>query len=120
VDCYLVDTTGELRDWTALADVVVIGKSFLAEGGQNPCEAVMAGKCVVTGPQMENFQPLTDDMVCAGGVVRVADAAELSSALGMLVADESSRQSHAERAMEILRVHQGATEAPVKAFFCKE
>lgn len=26
--CYIADTTGELRDWTALADVAVIGKSF--------------------------------------------------------------------------------------------
>ncbi len=116
VDCYMVDTTGELRDWTTLADVVVIGKSFLAEGGQNPCEAVMAGKCVVTGPHMENFQPLTDDMIRAGGLVRVADAAELSSVLAMLIADESSRKSHAEKAMEILKGHQGATIATVKSF----
>jgi 3-deoxy-D-manno-octulosonic-acid transferase len=115
-DCYLVDTTGELRDWTTLADVVVIGKSFLAEGGQNPCEAVMASKCVVTGPHMENFQPLTDDMIRAGGLVRVADAAELSSVLTMLVADESTRKSHTQKAMEILRSHQGATNATVKVF----
>jgi 3-deoxy-D-manno-octulosonic-acid transferase len=116
VDCYLVDTTGELREWTMLADVVVIGKSFLAHGGQNPCEAVMAGKCVVTGPHMENFQPLTDDMVRAGGLVRVADAPELSAALAMLLANETSRKSHAEKAMGILKGHQGATTATVKAF----
>lgn len=53
--CYVVDTTGELRDWTALADVAVIGKSFLADGGQNPAEAVACGVPVLTGPHMENF-----------------------------------------------------------------
>ena len=35
----LVDTTGELRAWQHLATIVIIGKSFLATGGQNPAEA---------------------------------------------------------------------------------
>src|SRR5690606_5411998 len=37
--CLVVDSTGELRDWTAHADAVVIGKSILGFGGQNPAEA---------------------------------------------------------------------------------
>ena len=38
----VIDSTGELKDWTAHADVVIIGKSFLSTGGQNPCEAIRA------------------------------------------------------------------------------
>ena len=44
-----------LRDWYHLADLVVIGKSFLSTGGQNPVEAIAAGKPVFFGPHMENF-----------------------------------------------------------------
>jgi hypothetical protein len=39
---FLIDTTGELCDWTAHADAVIIGKSFLSVGGQNPAEAILA------------------------------------------------------------------------------
>ena len=42
VDCVIVDSTGELHAWYYLADLVVIGKSFLSTGGQNPVEAVLA------------------------------------------------------------------------------
>jgi 3-deoxy-D-manno-octulosonic-acid transferase len=40
----LVNVTGELAAWHHLSDVVVVGKSFLAHGGQNPAEGVIAGK----------------------------------------------------------------------------
>ena len=47
---FVIDSTGELRDWTAHADVVIIGKSFLATGGQNPSEAILARKPVILRP----------------------------------------------------------------------
>jgi 3-deoxy-D-manno-octulosonic-acid transferase len=40
--CLVIDSTGELRDWTAHATVVVIGKTILGTGGQNPAEAILA------------------------------------------------------------------------------
>ena len=45
-DTLLVNTTGELRDWYDQATLVFIGKSLTAHGGQNPAEAVAAGKPV--------------------------------------------------------------------------
>lgn len=113
VDCYLIDTTGELREWTKLADLVVIGKSFLGEGGQNPCEAIMAHKCVITGPHMENFQPLVDDMIAAGGIVQVADAQALQARIFQLIHDEALRNSFVKVAWEILQRHLGATETTI-------
>ena len=41
-DILLLDTTGELRDWYACADIVFIGKSLAGHGGQNPVEAILA------------------------------------------------------------------------------
>ncbi|HET9857129.1 MAG TPA: glycosyltransferase N-terminal domain-containing protein, partial [Chthoniobacterales bacterium] len=55
LDCLLIDSTGELRDWYGVATLAFIGKSLLARGGQNPAEAILAGKPVVFGPHMENF-----------------------------------------------------------------
>jgi 3-deoxy-D-manno-octulosonic-acid transferase len=103
----VIDTTGELRDWTAHADVVVVGKSFLAEGGQNPAEAVSAGKPLVFGPHMENFEPLATNMVEAGGAWRLASAGVLADALGRILGGGDAPDPG--KAREVLARHRGAT-----------
>ena len=93
-DTLLVNTTGELRDWYDQATVVFVGKSLTAHGGQNPAEAVAAGKAVVFGPNMENFSSLAAQLVREGGASQVADAAELEQKLRELL-------SHAEKRDEL-------------------
>ena len=56
--CFVIDSTGELRNWTASADIVIVGKSILNKDGQNPTEAIAAGVPVITGEGMRNFEPL--------------------------------------------------------------
>jgi len=107
--CLVIDSTGELRDWTAHADVVVIGKSFLGEGGQNPCEAVLAGKPVVFGPHMENFEPLASRLAATGGCVIARDAEELTTALKTALAGDSEVKRGIAAASEVLARHRGAT-----------
>ena len=41
IDCLIINTTGELGAWYYFSDVVIIGKSFLHTGGQNPVEAIL-------------------------------------------------------------------------------
>jgi 3-deoxy-D-manno-octulosonic-acid transferase len=108
-DCVIVDTTGELRAWYYLADVVVIGKSFISTGGQNPVEALLAGKPVLFGPHMENFRALVESLNTAGGTRQVADIAELREVvLGLLDEPESGAEMVA-KAREVLAQHDGAT-----------
>lgn len=104
----VIDSTGELRDWTAHADVVIIGKSFLSTGGQNPCEAVLAGKPVVFGPHMENFEPLASQLVANNGAIRTNVRADLISAIRSALdpADSARMTGNATR---ILMAHHGAT-----------
>lgn len=111
--CYVADTTGELRDWTALADAVVIGKSFLAEGGQNPVEAIAARKPVITGPDMTNFADLVallrenDAIVCC-------EAGELAGEIARALDGSEATAARAERAYQALHVHSGATRRSVE------
>jgi 3-deoxy-D-manno-octulosonic-acid transferase len=107
VPVLVIDSTGELRDWTAHADVVVIGKSFLAKGGQSPVEAVLAGKPVVFGPHMENFEPLASSMVAHGGAIRADDAASLVGAIRAGLDDGNVRRQ-TEAASACLARHRGA------------
>lgn len=103
----VVDSTGELRAWTAAAGVVIIGKSFLAEGGQNPAEAIEAGKAVVFGPHMENFEPLATRLEERGGAMRVG-AAALPGSLRELLRNPARREEMAEAGREVLSQHEGA------------
>lgn len=105
---FVIDSTGELRDWTAHADIVLIGKSFLATGGQNPAEAILAGKPVIFGTHMENFEPLATRLVERGGAIRATDESSLVDAIRRhadpAVADESCRNASA-----VLAVHEGSS-----------
>ena len=105
----VIDSTGELRDWTAHADVVIIGKSFLETGGQNPCEAILAGKPVIFGPHMENFEPLASRLVASESCLRVSDQNSLVLAIRQAM-DPLKSASMTRHATSVLATHEGATE----------
>ena len=110
-DVLLVDTTGELRGWYALATVVFIGKSLpgVAEtGGQNAGEPAALGLPVVFGPHMENFAPLVAHLLKNDAAVQIADASALVPALRTLLNDPAKRAAIGQRAREALAMHQGA------------
>lgn len=116
-EVFVIDSTGELRDWTAHADVVVIGKSFLEKGGQNPSEAILAGVPVICGPHMANFEPLVSELKAAGGIRMVENREELVESLRELI-QESSGQVVAARA--VLDKHDGAMIRTIDLFSPKE
>ena len=105
---FVVDSTGELRDWTAHADAVIIGKSFLATGGQNPCEAILAEKPVIFGPHMENFQPLAGRLIASGACISARDSDELASAIVTALEPQKAR-TMTRQATALLAHHDGAT-----------
>jgi 3-deoxy-D-manno-octulosonic-acid transferase len=109
-DCLLLDTTGELRDWFAVATIVFIGKSLTARGGQNPVEAIVADRPVVFGPHMENFASLARALVAAGGALQSDDEFALTKILGNLLRDAPARERLVRLAREVLDIHRGATE----------
>ncbi len=114
IDVVIIDSTGELRDWTAHADVVIIGKSFLSTGGQNPAEAILAHKPLIVGPHMENFEPLMSQLLAAHAAIRVNDPSNLPSAIADLLENSKTTKAICERAMIVLQQHAGATERSVQ------
>lgn len=103
--CLVADTTGELRDWTAHADWVVIGKSWLGEGGQNPAEAISAGIPVVCGPHMGNFQPLVSQLCERDAILMPGHCEALAGLLPKLASGKLDTQSMAHRAKLVLEGH---------------
>jgi 3-deoxy-D-manno-octulosonic-acid transferase len=109
-DCLIVNTTGELRDWYYVATVVFIGKSLTSTGGQNPVEAVAAGKPVIFGPHMENFRAIVARWLAHAAAIEITDPTSLERTVAKLLRDKTLRDTLAHRAREIAAAHEGATE----------
>ena len=108
-DCIILDSTGNLHRWYAIATIVFMGKSLTARGGQNPVEPIIAGKPVVFGPHMENFATLAKALVLKKGAIQVPDMDSLELTIAELLRDREVCQRLVQRAREVLSEHQGAT-----------
>jgi 3-deoxy-D-manno-octulosonic-acid transferase len=105
----LIDTTGELADFYNIATIVFIGKSMTARGGQNPVEAIVAGKPVIFGPHMENFEVLSHKLLKQGGALAARHPDELVSLAGRIFRDLRLRETITAQATRVLAPHRGAT-----------
>ena len=108
-DCLIVDSTGELRNWYATATVVFVGKSLCAHGGQNPVEAIEAGRPVLFGPNMENFAALTKALLERNAAIQINSPTELRRELAALLGDPERREELVKNARAVLETHRGAT-----------
>ena len=106
---YLLDTIGELRQAYAIADVVVVGRSFGDLHGSDMIEPIALGKPTIVGPAVSDFQDAMDALLAAGGVVQ-ATAEELPKALEQLLMQPQRRYELARNGRDAIRAHQGATE----------
>jgi len=77
-EIYLCDTMGEMGLFYRVAPVVVMGKSWIGEGGQNPLEPARLGCAVLFGPHMENFNIMAERMLVAGAAFQFADENHLA------------------------------------------
>jgi 3-deoxy-D-manno-octulosonic-acid transferase len=116
-DILIVDVTGELRDWYALATVVFVGKSLPGipqVGGQNPGEPALLEKPVVFGPHMENFATLVAQLTAADAVRQISSADELAPCLAQLFEAPILRAELGSRSRAIVSAHTGATARTAK------
>lgn len=106
---FLLDTIGELRLAYALADVVVIGRSFGALHGSDPMEPAGLGRPIIIGPSHADFRAAVGSLHDAGALM-VVEKDALGPALSGLLADTRGRAEMGRRAIACVRDHQGATE----------
>jgi 3-deoxy-D-manno-octulosonic-acid transferase len=78
-NAYVADTLGELGSFYLVADVVVMGGSFVAGvGGHNPVEAAQFGRPIVTGPQTFNARSIYAEMLAECACIEAADTQALT------------------------------------------
>lgn len=110
-DLFVADTTGQLAQWTQLADIVFIGKSLEPSiGGQSPVEAAVLGKAIVYGPQMSNFRAICQDLESMQAAVKVQTPDEAQRQLERLISDTQARDTLGKNALCWHAANQGASQ----------
>lgn len=108
VSVILLDTVGELSSVYGVADIVIIGKSFEGEGGQNPLEPAYWGKPIICGPHMENF-PFIEEFYKEGAAFEV-EAAALPQKIKELLGQPEMAKSSGQKARELFLRNSGAVD----------
>ncbi len=99
-DVLILDTVGELRDFYGLADVAIVGGSFVKGiGGHNLLEPLVWGVPTLHGPYVDNFALLSERLQALGAAMKVTEP--LSLAIGRVLANPVPARERAKRA-EIL------------------
>ena len=104
----VVDTVGELEKIYSIADLAVVGGSFIPHGGHNVLEPASLSKAVLFGPHTENFEDEVKLLLEAEAAIRARDAQELERAVGELLGDVEDRARLGERAGEAFSGLSGA------------
>jgi 3-deoxy-D-manno-octulosonic-acid transferase len=106
---WLGDSMGEMAAYYAMADVSLIGGSWLPFGSQNLIESCAVGVPVMIGPHSFNFAEVAEKAIAAGAALRCSDAeAGMRSALSLLD-DEARRRAMGAAGLAFCEQHGGAT-----------
>ena len=102
-DIYVADGLGELGMFYRLAGVGFVGGSLVPHGGQNLLEPARLDCAILHGPHMANFEEIADEMIRAGGSVRVETDEALINAVASLLTDGSARSRSCDAAAAVAR-----------------
>ena len=106
--CFVADSMGELIEFYAAADVAFVGGSLAPVGGHNLLEPAALAKPVIVGPQTFNFAEVTEDLIAAGAVRRIAEGDELGPAVVRLFTRDVERRSMGDAARAVIERERGA------------
>ena len=107
VDAWLGDSLGEMPLYYGIADVALLGGSFMPLGGHNLIEAAACACPIVMGPSTFNFAEAARQAVLAGAAWQEADMAHaVRRALQVVGSDLQAIAS--TRALNYAAMHRGA------------
>ena len=111
---FLLDSIGELASFYQFADLAFVGGSLVPKGGHNVLEAAQFGIAILVGPYTENFRDMVGELQ-RSNALRVVTPESLTAAVLALLQDDAERANLGQRAREVMRQQQGATERTVAA-----
>ena len=108
-DIYIIDAIGVLGLFYRLADIVFMGGSLVAHGGQNPLEPARLDCALLSGAHVHNFQSLYALLQQKGGA-KFVDSNTLSQNLRDLLDNPQKINAMARQAKEVSNNLKGALE----------
>ena len=112
---WLGDSMGEMSLYFGLADVALLGGSFMPLGGQNLIEATACGCPVIMGPHTFNFAEAAELALEADAAIRVEDLAQAVTSALQLVCSGPDENSYVSACLAFTQKNKGATQRTVQA-----
>ncbi|MCE5194914.1 MAG: 3-deoxy-D-manno-octulosonic acid transferase [Nitrospiraceae bacterium] len=107
----ILDAVGELSSVYAIADIAIIGGSFIDHGGQNLLEPAFWAKPIVCGPSTHNF-PFTKEFYKKKAAIE-ASRTDLYEKLKELLSSPEKRNAFGSKAKELYNEKAGAVDRAV-------
>lgn len=105
---FLSDTTGHLANLLKVADLAFIGKSMPQNtGGQTPIEAAAQGIPIIFGPNMSNFQNISDELIQLGAAQLIARESDFNDQVLTLARDTQATAKMKEAGIHWHQSHKG-------------
>jgi 3-deoxy-D-manno-octulosonic-acid transferase len=108
-DVLIGDSLGEMFAYLQMADLVLMGGSLPALGGQNPVEACAVGRPVFFGPNMFNFLQIARSLKACGVGKEIDSTDDWINQGARLLADVDGYAEVRQSAQEFAKTHRGAT-----------
>jgi 3-deoxy-D-manno-octulosonic-acid transferase len=105
----LLDTIGELASVYSLADIAVVGGSFVPRGGHNILEPAQFAKPIIIGPHYQNFRDIVLAFL-AHDAVRVVQAPQLPETVLQLLQSPHESERLGSRAWHVIQGGRGSTQ----------
>lgn len=107
-DLYIVDSFGELGLFYTLSEIVFIGGSFETGGnlgGHNLIEPAYFDNVIIVGPNMTNFQNITEKMIANRACIQIRNAQELKNQILFLFNKSSAciRKDYKDNAKKYIK-----------------
>lgn len=105
---YLADSIGELVKWYDVADVALVGGSFVDVGGHNPIEPASLGKPIIMGQNVKNCKLLVENLKEVGALVQTSQVDDTLNAVQRWFDDPESAKTAGNHAQQLTQDKQGA------------
>ncbi|ABM02198.1 3-deoxy-D-manno-octulosonic-acid transferase [Psychromonas ingrahamii 37] len=111
-DCqvYIGDTMGEMIIYLSLADLVIMGGSFVPVGGHNLLEPAALKKPAITGPFNFNFTDITEQLINVKHTIKAENPQQLTQLLLKQCWDPDKLTEQGEQGLKVVKNNQGALE----------
>jgi len=108
VQVLIVDTMGDLVYFYGVARAVFLGGSLVQAGGHNPVEPVLAGAPVITGPNVDNFKSIYQEMIGSNAAQMIDTEMALADLICEWFTDAEQCAAVVEAGLKLIEKERGA------------